>query len=407
LCANIPRSYVPSYLAYKYFPFSREFEEKYKLPVDSLLSFSLGVNEFLNFKKNYLMFNDEVYAFSSKDEYIDLGFVAQPDDEYVTLWKNIITINRSEIERVLSTVLNPEQIQRVLDILSIDLNSPNIHSDDIDFTFTPFIKLDNDTFVLMIESYLIRSLPFVYEKLFKNVKTYNDIKGKTFEFFVYDTLKALPFEGLNYNIFYGKKYEVDAICEFSKSIWFVEITSHPPSIKSLKGHPLSIENDLKKALNKCLNQGERTISYLNSDELKYWGNKAKLKGILIVVDGVYPQLNMNTINKLFDTNTRVYIINWFDLMTFIDQPELIKIEDFLIWRTEQPMPIMSFDEKDYWGFYFDRYLTMPEMRDKFPEMRKKDFKVIYTSPRFTNKQHLRKIARQIKPKNTINSFVDK
>ncbi len=42
LCANIPRSYVPSYLASKYFPFSREFEEKYKLPVDSLLSFSLG-----------------------------------------------------------------------------------------------------------------------------------------------------------------------------------------------------------------------------------------------------------------------------------------------------------------------------------------------------------------------------
>lgn len=397
LLTNIPAQYVPEYIVAKYFPFSEDFKAKYHLRVEALLYFTNGVMNYLNFKKNNLMFNDEIYQFSSKKEYADLGFVARPTEDYIDVWKNISTLSLTEVERILSGILSPWEVKKSLEMLLLDLQEQKLKSDNIDFAFTPFLRLDEDTFVLMVESYLMRSLPSIYESLLKKVKVYRDIKGKTYEQFVQETLKSLPFTGLTFNVPYGGQFEVDAVCEFSDSIWFIEVTSHPPSLEALKGDPVKIEDDLDKALNKCLKQGERCISQLKTDDLRYWGRKNKIKGVCIVVDGVYPQLNMNTSIKFFDTETRTYLINWFDLRTLLEQPEFLRFEEFLLWRTQQPMPIVSFDEKDYWGYYFDRYATSdPKIRDGYQLMKEKDLKLIYISHRFTDKRYLGEVEKSSK-----------
>jgi len=57
--------------------------------------------------------------------------------------------------------------------------------------------------------------------------------------------------------------------------------------------------------------------------------------------GVYPNLDLNPFLDYFDEkDVPIYIINWFDLRTLLDQPEIDRAEEFLLWRTKKPMPII-------------------------------------------------------------------
>jgi hypothetical protein len=246
---------------------------------------------------------------------------------------------------------------------------------------------------VLVPEYLTRGLPTVYEEMSNSIRQFKESKGHAFEGLVKRNLKKLNFKALSFNVKYGGEFEVDSIIEFDKSTWFVEATSHPPSIDSLRGNLVSIERDLHKTTDKCLTQGKRCFQYLNEEPLSYFAEKGKIMGILIVVDGVYPQLNMNTALKLFDEKVPVYIINWFDFRCLLDQPEVNEFEEFLQWRIQQPMPIICWDEKDYWEYYFDKYMHDESLRNIFITLQERNIRNIYIGARFNDKEYLENIAR--------------
>lgn len=391
LLSNIPDYHIPEYLIQKFSPFAEEFEKIYELDMNAMWTFAFRLLEYMGFKKHMVGFRDEVYKFRSKEEYANPWFVSLPSKEYIEKWKNVITFNVPELNRIFSGILSISEIKKVLEILTI--TQEQLSQDlDIRFPSTPLLQIDESTIILLTPWYLTRALPSTYESLFKRCKSYLESKGKSFEKFVQTDLKKLPFEILAYNVRYGNNYETDAIIKFKKSVWFTEISSHPPSLKSLKGDPTSIKRDIKIAIKKCIKQGKRCLEHIDEKPLSCFSNNAKNTGILIIVDGVYPQLNMNTHVTFFEEETPVYVINWFDFITILDQPEITRFEDFLLWRTQRPMPTICFDEKDYWAFYFDRYEPNEEMKRAFEIAKEKQIRAFYISYRFNAKDYLEKLV---------------
>jgi len=391
LLSNISHEYIPEYVIQKFSPFAKEFEEAYGFDMNTLWKFAFKIWEYVEFKKYMTRFTGEVYKFRSKKEYADLGFIAIPSKTYIEKWKNIANLSISEIERILSGIMSINEVKEVLRILSISLNKLPEDYEMLRFSSTPLLQIDKNTLVLLTPWYLTRALPSIYESLFKKCKSYLESKGKSFEKLSQNTLKALPFEALAFNVYYGNNFETDAIISFKKSHWITEISSHPLSLKSLQGNISAIDRDLRNTIKKCMVQGRRCLEHLN--EISFCLSKnAKTKGILIIVDGVYPQLNMNTFINFFKEKIPIYVINWFDLRVLIDQPEIENFENFLLWRTQQPMPVVSFDEKDYWAFYFDYYEQDNEMKKSFETMKEKYLGCFYISYRFNKKDYLEKLA---------------
>jgi hypothetical protein len=246
--------------------------------------------------------------------------------------------------------------------------------------------------------YLCRALPFTYEKLFKRNQDYLNSKGKTFEKMVQNIFKKTPSTLLMFNVRYGNKnqFEADAIIGYKKSLWVIETTSHLPSTKSLNGDLFHIRTDLNKTLKKCMTQGKRALRNLKSIPLPKQYHNMPTKGVIIVVDGVYPNLNVEPfVNPSDYENTSIYLINWFDLRTLMEQAEMDSFEEFLLWRTQKPMPVVCLDEKDYWAFYFDRYINLQDIRKSFKTLIEKDAKLIYISYRFNRKDYLQTISEEI------------
>ncbi len=118
----------------------------------------------------------------------------------------------------------------------------------------------------------------------------------------------------------------------------------------------------------------------------------EIKGIIIVVDGVYPNLNIQAYSKQSVNDAPLYVIDYFDLRTLIDEPEICNLEEFLLWRTQKPMPVLCFDEKDYWNYYFDRYCQLKDIRNAFRIQQEKKTTLIYTGYRFNRKDYLARIS---------------
>jgi hypothetical protein len=380
----------------KFSSFNEEFLEKYKFDFHLLWLFAFKLNEYISFKKISTGFSDQIYAFRSKREYADLGFVKIPHSVFIEHWKNLITINKDELGRIFFGALSSQDISKVLQILSIDIENIPKESENIHFPSKPILKAGNEIIVLA-PRYLCRALPQNYERLFKQCKGYLNSKGKAFEKIVQDIIRQTMARLIVFNAKYGKKneFEADAIVGFEKSLWFIEASSHPPSSESLRGDLYHIRNDLNRTLKKCVAQGKRALRNLENISLPNPFKGLEHKGIIIVADGVYPNLNLDSfINLSENENIPIYMINYFDLRTLLAQPELQAFEEFLLWRTQRPMPVICLDEKDYWGYYFDRYLVLQDIRDTFRTMQEKQIKMVYISYRFNRKDYLARMPRK-------------
>jgi hypothetical protein len=331
-------------------------------------------------------FDGSVYQFKSKQEYADLGFISIPPEFYIQAWTDATTMDIGELSRQLRPDLGRNELDYVLNLLCYDLDvRPHTGASLI---MKPFLRLDKNSIVLLVDNYMMRNLPAVYEAQFATIKSYRESKGKAFEELVKQTLRALPFKTLAFNLKYGNDFEVDSVVELQKSNWAVEVTSHPPSLKALQGDSVAIENDLQKSLRKCIDQGKRCLDNMDSYPLEYFGKNGKRKAIMVVVDGAYPQLNPTTGTRFHEEKETIYVINWFDLRTLIEQPELDNLEDFLAWRTTPPMPVICYDERDYWAYYFDRHLKTPQMKETYSIAQQKMLRGFYISARFNDKGYL-------------------
>lgn len=387
----IPDQFVPEYLELKYGPFAKEFEIRYRIPFDSLLIFSTNLKLRLLEKRMHFGHKDEVYQFSTKKEYMDLGFVKIPPNDYVKRLTKVLTFGLDEFYKFNSEILSIEGTDFVINLLSNSVyDKPNIT--DLNFFHKPLLRINPNEVTVLTPNYLIKNLPVVYERLLRNVPAFFDRKGKAFEYLSQETLKMLHFKSLSFNRRY-MDFEVDAIMELEKSNWIIEIKSHPPSEKALTGNRIAIERDLEKTIRHAILQSKRCLRNLNSQPLAYFGSNGKRNGIIIIIDGLYPQLNPSTAVRFFKETVPVYVINWIDLRTICDQPDISLFEDFLLWRTMEPMPVFCFQETDYWSFYADRYRKSKEVRDAFNRMQKTNQKLIYISPRFNDRRYLQNFVK--------------
>lgn len=394
LLSNVFQQYIPEYVLGKYAPFEEEFRQKHGFDPNAIWLFSFKFAEYLSFKQMQLGFADDVYAFKNKREYVDLGFVKIPDSVYVEQWKNLITASKKELHRIFSTLINSADLDRVLDILSLKIDEIPDNKDEIHFPTKPFLQTNEDL-ILLTPSYLGRSLHTIYESLFRDCKGYLASKGNTFERMSQELLRRTPTQLLVYNVEYGtnNRFEADAIVAYKKSLWIVEASSHLASKAALHGDPYHIRKDLNRTLNKCNDQGLRAVRNLSSISLPLPYKSFEIKGIIIVVDGVYPNLNIQAYSKQSANDVPLYIIDYFDLRTLIDQPEICDLEKFLLWRTQKPMPVLCFDEKDYWNYYFDRYCQLKDIRDAFRILQEKKTILFYNGYRFNRKDYLARMPK--------------
>jgi len=396
LLSNLSQRFVPDYVLRKFTSYADEFKKRYTFDFNLLWLFAFKFSEYIEFKKMSTGFNDEIYMFKDKQEYADLGFVEVPHSIYTEQWKNVITVNKKELQRIFFGVLSSGDLEKVLEILSIGFDNLPNDPKKVHFSLTPFLQTEDDI-ILMTPSYLCRSLPLIYELLFKKCKSYLNSKGNTFEKIVQSAFKNTPTQMLCFNVKYGEKneFEADAVIAFKQSLWIIEASSHLPSMESLKGDLFHVRCDLNKTVKKCLIQGTRAVTKLNTMSLPVPYKDLNCKGIIIVVDGVYPNLNIEPLIEFsLSGNIPTYVINYFDLMTLLDQPECENFEDFLLWRTQKPMPVICFDEKDYWNYYFDRYKVLRDQRDAFKILQEKQSNLYYIGYRFNRKDYLGRMPRE-------------
>ncbi len=56
------------------------------------------------------------------------------------------------------------------------------------------------------------------------------------------------------------------------------------------------------------------------------------------------------------------------------------------------MPIICYDERDYWAYFFDRHEQTPKMKETFGIAQKKLLRGTYISARFNDKRYLENIV---------------
>ena len=167
-----------------------------------------------------------------------------------------------------------------------------------------------------------------------------------------DLFETIKYTNLRKNFVYSpSEGEIDGILEFDKNFWLVECKSKPPSIKSLQGDYSSIQNDINKTVKKSETQIGRALE--NIEKLNINRNAIENPGEIIILEGIYPQLNTTTFFCIVPNKLDIprLIINYFDLKDILNPPDSNLFEEFLIWRTQKDMPIMCNDEVDYWIFF--------------------------------------------------------
>ncbi len=395
LSSSIPDLDAISYIEQRYGKYNEIFRKKYGIGLDTTFSMPLMIMLRCINKAKELNFKGGMYIFQNKEEYGNLDFFKLPSEDYINKWKKVITFTKDELKGIgnVSAIIN----YKALDFFCFTLEELD-EDRSLRFQEFPILKI-NDKYTIVNQKYLLRYLPQKFEILLKDCEEYNRDKGKVFEKMALELLEKIPNSKLTKNIKYGD-YELDAILQLSDYSWFVECSSRCPSINSLKGDKRSVLTDLKRSILKCVNQAKRAIEHIDDKEISKYVESNRKVGIIIILEGIYPNLTWTNVFDPIELNcpVRIFIINYFDLQKIMKEKEINYFKDFLVWRTQENMPIKCMDEADYWGYYFDRYHMNDRLFKKaFKLAQSKQMKIFYISARFNDKTYLSKIANEHLP----------
>lgn len=380
-----------------------------------LLSYSLL---FVSGKKaQKIGFRADTYKFNNKQEYGDLTYSVVPGNKYIYKWRESITLDKSEIlqdvslawsSRPSGAIPNWEKIvESLLDELSFT-EEEAFGNAELSFLEKPLMKLDSEKYLLLGYSNVISVLPYRCNQYLKRCKKYRERKGDIFENVTVELLNNKLGDSVHPDIKYDNG-QADAMLNLDESTWFVEVTSHPPNINSFRGNDVSIEEDLRKSVIKCINQGKRDILNSNAPQIIRFNPKPS-KGFIVVLNEHYPNFSA-TQHKYYKTNQDVgdaliqslhdpfpkspfprLIISYLELKEILSQPDSYLFERFLIWRTQENMPIICQDELDYWDF-FSRMQNEEDIRKIFTALQERQSYLNYIGSRFNNKDYLEKIRK--------------
>lgn len=378
------------YCKEKYSGYSQEFRERYDINLSSILQVSKAIMLLLFEKSKKVGFSWDICLYLSKYDYLP-NHIEIPPERYINCYSKTITINLKEdlVKLLQLSNTTKHEIHSTLKLMSSQLNDFSNANSPFIFLKKPLLEIRDDVYIVLTPDYLVRGLPLRYETLMWNIKRFRDRKGKIFEKMALRLLSKIPKSSLRKNIPYDS-YELDGLLNLRKSTWFVEIASHPLSEEALTGNIEKIIIDLKKSLWHAERQAIRAYEYFSQQKESDFPMK-KVRGCLILLDGLYPSINENPLVKLWTQpkNIKRYAINFFDLYEILKQPEINKFEEFLLWRSQPDLPILTFDEKDCWAFYFDRYKKDRKLRESLKKLSNMNTTLVYTSPRFNDKRYLK------------------
>jgi len=436
------------YVTTRYNHIDRSFLTKYGFHIGSLAMMERVLKEMIYAKSNFLDVSKRIYRFKSKEEYVNLCFLAEPDITFQSKWNACITISERELlgayiqawrefdvyYKIVSAIdwkvdseeelirLRLEEGTKILEKLSLD---PELNEErkTAQIFLKPLIKThhenNGETHYIVPFPYVLGStIQFRLENYIQESRKISKIeeksKGKVVEFLATQILALYPNKNVVKNFRYkiGEKiYESDVLLLLDRSIWIVEVKSHP----IFKKVPFRMNKILPIFMDKIqegLEQGERTLDFLKGKRDTLFnlgcerGFEGLIKGIIVAFDGFLPTLltlnekhdrllGTNKIYKAIPEATRLYVATLLDLYFLYIQPDIGSFEEFLIWRTNHvgKFPIVSYDETEYWAFFNDRYLKDRTIRETFPQLVEKEISVSYISARFNRKDYLAKIAK--------------
>jgi len=386
---------VLEYVVKRYFVYDDIFKKHYGYSIQYVPLIGWAMACAMGENSEYTKFIPDIYRYKSDEEYHDMGFVELPDEKYVENWGKTMRFSlKSLIEQCPPGITQDfyDNIESLVKTCSFDLDELK-NNPDLRFKQKPVMRISKEEVVILIPIYLNRNLHQIIELMLRECKEYRDVKGTAFEEMSLDLLEKSPNSKLVRNINY-KGFELDGLLNLNNSSWFIECSSHPPSIKALLGDEVSVKSDLEKTVEKCERQAIRAIESSTEPDIAKFSPKAKM-GSIIILEGTYPSLNQNA-NNLIDISPKVrkdlprYVINYFELQEILRQPEAFLFEEFLLWRTQDGIPLVCLDERDYWA-WFVQMKSNPDMENAFESNKEKHNIVTYISARFNEKRHLEKL----------------
>ncbi|MCX9014870.1 MAG: hypothetical protein OIN89_08780 [Candidatus Methanoperedens sp.] len=389
ITAGLNLQTIVEYIFLRYEPFSDIFSKTHRISLKKFLFIAFELGMFIN--ENSIKVSLSSYQFTSKEEYANLKFIAFPDKNYINNWKQIITIDLDEF--LLKTdSITKEDIEIFLEIYTFDqhklLEEPNLR-----FKEYPLFHYE-DKIIFVNPSIYLKYLPHKINIMLNKCKSYSAKKGKIFENIALDLIERIPSTKLDDRNIPYDIYELDGLMNSRRSTWFIECKSRDISPESLLGDSKKIAKDIERAIEDSLKQGTRAIKYKDTKYFSRYKIKNRV-GILIIIEGIFPNIRLPNIpgisNPLDACEYPVCVFNYFDLKLILEQPDANMFEEFLIWRSQKNMPIYAFDECDYWGFFNDRYRQNKEVKKMFKLNQDYNQTIIYSSPRFNNKNYLNKI----------------
>ena len=266
IAKDVPLSIITEYVLkrYNYVSLAKEFSKVYGFNPISLLNLEHILKRIIISGFREAGAND-TYAFNNKDEYADPSFLADPPkpnnevvskclvlnfkivkemllEEYAESFKRPffstnVDLSIGEIDKKKIIEKLSFEIDAVMKVLTIDVEDLIEESYDKNEEIIiryPLIKINSDEVVIPFFDQLLRTTHLRIEKLISNnfkLLNIDDLeKGKLAEKILSAILN--DFEHNNYlqNVNYhenGLSHESDGVIVFNKSLWVVEVKSHP------------------------------------------------------------------------------------------------------------------------------------------------------------------------------------
>lgn len=377
-----------AYLKDSFKPFLKEFKQAYGFDLQLYTLFSSGLNLIVQLNARNNKFNWDNYEFENKEEYTNISFIKIPDVPYIKKWEKITTIKINEIINPLTKHFPLDSIIKITNELTFNIT--DVKDSNFNLYQKPILKISDEEVIVLRPRYALTSINQRLSNMFNLIPEYRNKKGLLFERKVLKLLDTVPKAKLFKNIHYGK-YETDGIINFNNTSWFIECSSHQPNDESFLKNEVSIIEDLKKTIDKCDKQALRAIHNRNHPNIKksLFNNEY---GVFIVLDGFYPNLNMELPFPLIPKTHeyRRLIINYFDLSFLMRQPEKDKFEYYLKWRTQKKFPINGIDELDVWNYYLNTKINNL-YNINLSKAQEKGSGIFYIGDRFNDKRYLNKL----------------
>lgn len=388
------------YLFEKYTPYDSKLKEAIGVTATDLLRFSLLLDSIyhVDLIAGDYQFNDNV--FSSKENAYYPYNLKFPDERSKEVSKMASFVTKETFGLFLKKGIPGQDLTSIIDNLDLLFNLISFDRKDIlednklRFQEKPLFRIDNETFIIINSVHLLFGLPFRMENILNEYTWYTNSKGKNFEKVVFNVL-----EDINKNKRIGGVFikdieydngQLDGLINFEDFSWFIECKGRIPRSKSFKGNNLSVNKDIERGIEDAEDQALKAIKESEKENKIGTIEVKKNKGILIIVEGMYPNLNQNPMMqfKRKDENYPRYIISFLTLMEMLRQYDIYYLKKFLEWRSDPEMPIYCFGELDYWD-YFTSMQGGLEKKEGYDAAKKKNIKVIFNGKRFNAPKFIR------------------